>query len=106
MRLAIRILIGSFSIFYIVGQFADSDWINNIYLYGQHLGIALLIYLAGQKVGRRERELFFYPAAFFYCIVSFAYAMNDFFNAIIQTNIIILPSILCTWICFLYYRLR
>jgi hypothetical protein len=94
---------GSFALFYVVGQWQTPEWLNNVYLYGQHLGVALLLFGICLNKDKRERELFYYPIAFFYIFVTAAYFLNDVLNIVVQTNVIILPSLILCALCLLLY---
>ena len=105
-KLGAMLAFGSFALFYVVGQWQAPEWLNNVYLYGQHLGIALLLFGIGLNKDKRERELFYLPISFFYIFVTAAYFLNDVLNVVIQTNVIILPSLILCALCLLLYFIK
>jgi hypothetical protein len=106
------LLVASYSFFALLSCFDFAEgklWLNNLYMYMNYSGIALGSFSLGlQTDSNLLRKLLYYPGALLYLIVVISYAINDIFDIMIQTKIIILPSILLTWICFLlfYRRMR
>jgi len=103
------LIVASYSLFALLNFFEfaeDSIWLNNLYLYMNFIGIALALFSLGlQSDSESYKKLLFYPSAILYLIVVISYAVNDMLDLMIQTKIIILPSILLTWICFsLFYK--
>ena len=89
---------------YILG--GEIEWLesklNEVYLYGQHTALALvLIYLAINEQMLRQR-LVLYSVAYFYIFITIGYFLNDVLDIFVQNKVFIYPTILMTLICCLY----
>jgi uncharacterized membrane protein YbaN (DUF454 family) len=102
-------IVASYSFFILLSCFdfaKGSAWLDDVYVYSNFSGISLVLFSLGlQSDSETYKKLLFYPSAILYLIVVISYAVNDMLDLMVQTKIIILPSILLTWICFsLFYK--
>lgn len=103
------LIVGSYTcyIFCTMFNLVNEPTISNTYIYSNYFGIALLLFHLGNRAKSRNlRLLIYYPSAVLYCIVIFSYLLNDLFDVMVQSSVIVLPSIFLTWICFLLFTKR
>jgi hypothetical protein len=92
-------LLTSFTAFFLLGQVNESEAVNDIYIYGQLVGVMLILTgIAKEEQSRKLKHFIYYPIAILFALVTVAYALNDLTDQFIQTNIIIIPSIIGAWI--------